>query len=154
MVCFFCMKPLVQHKRARFDFELLDTYEAGIELAGHEVKAVRASRAVLDGAHVIVRGSEAYLVGAQIAPYQGANTPAGYDPEQPRRLLLSREQIAELANASEQRGLTVVPIMMYNKGRYIKLSIAIARGKKKADKRETLKARDTKREIERTLKNQ
>lgn len=148
------MKPLVQHKRARFDFELLDTYEAGIELAGHEVKAVRASRAVLDGAHVIVRGSEAYLVGAQIAPYQGANTPAGYDPEQPRRLLLSREQIAELANASEQRGLTVVPIMMYNKGRYIKLSIAIARGKKKADKRETLKARDTKREIERTLKNQ
>lgn len=148
------MKPLIQHKRARFDFELLDTYEAGIELAGHEVKAVRAGKGILDGAHVIVRGSEAYLVGAQIAPYQGANTPAGYDPEQARRLLLTHEQIAEIANASEQRGLTIVPIMMYNKGRYIKLSIAVARGKKKADKRETLKARDTKRDIERTLKNQ
>lgn len=154
MVCCSCMQPLVRHRRATFDFELLESYEAGLELFGHEVKALRAGKGTLEGAHVIVRGGEAYLVGATIAPYQPANTTPGYDPERPRRLLLSRKQIDEIATQSEQKGLTVVPIMMYNDGRRVKLQIAIARGKKKTDKRETLKARDTKRDIERTLKNQ
>ena len=143
-----------EHKRARFDYELLEEYEAGIELSGHEVKAVRAGRAQLDGAHIIVRGAEAYLVGATIAPYQPANAPTAYDPTQARRLLLSHEEISELNRAGDQRGLTVVPIAMYSKGRNIKLSLAIARGKKQADKRESIKKRDTKRDIERTLKTQ
>lgn len=143
-----------EHRRARFDYELLEEYEAGIELSGHEVKAVRAGRAQLDGAHIIVRGGEAYLVGATIAPYQPANAPADYDPTRARRLLLAHREVAELEHSSDQRGLTVVPIAMYSKGRNIKLSLAIARGKKKTDKRENIKKRETKRDIERTLKNQ
>ena len=148
------MKALVSNKRVRFDFELLDEYEAGLDLIGHEVKSIRAGKATLDGAHIIVRGAEAYLVGATIAPFQPANVIKDYDPERPRRLLLSQKEISALEHSGEQRGLTIVPIMMYNKGRNIKLALATARGKKKADKRESIKARDTKRDIERTLKNQ
>lgn len=145
---------LVEHKRARFDFEILETLEAGIVLAGHEVKSIRAHHGKLEGAHVIVRGGEAFLVGASIPPFQAKNTPKGYEPEQVRKLLLSDEQIKELSNKSDARGLTIVPLSMYNKGRLIKLSIGVARGKKKADKREKIKERDTKRAIERTLKQQ
>ncbi len=148
------MKALINHTRAKFDYEILDTYEAGIELSGSEVKSIRAGKGKLEGAHVIVRGGEAYLVGASISPYQPANVPNEYEPERVRRLLLSHKEIAELEQKSGQRGLTIVPLMMYNKGRLVKLSLAIARGKKKTDKRETIKERETKRTIERTLKNQ
>jgi SsrA-binding protein len=148
------MKALINHTRAKFDYELLDTYEAGVELSGNEVKSIRAGKGKLEGAHVIVRGGEAYLVGASISPYQPANVPNGYEAERVRRLLLSHKELAELEQKSSQRGLTIVPLMMYNKGRLVKLSLAIARGKKKTDKRETIKERETKRTIERTLKNQ
>lgn len=148
------MKAYVSHKRAKFDFELLESFEAGIELLGTEAKAIRAGKGKLEGAHVVVRGDEVYLTGASIPPHQVANAPKSYEPERVRRLLLSKKEIARLEQKSEQQGLTVVPIMMYNKGRNIKVQIAIARGKKKADKRESIKARDTKRDIERTLKNQ
>ena len=148
------MKPFITHKRARFDFEILDTFEAGIVLSGNEVKSVRKGSGKLEGAHVVVRGGEAFLVGAMIAPYQPANAPKGYDPEQPRKLLLTQKELAELATKSEQKGLTAVPISLYNKSRNIKLQIAIARGKKKTDKRQNIKERETKRSIERTLKNQ
>ena len=147
------MKPLSHNKRARFDFELLDTYEAGLELVGTEVKAIRSGKGKLEGGHVIVRGNEAYLVGASIPAHQPANTPPHYDPERVRRLLLSKKEIAEISRKSEQKGLTIVPIMLYSKGQNIKLRLAIARGRKKQDKRELLKERDTKRDIERTLKN-
>lgn len=146
------MHTLAANKRARFDFELLDTYEAGIELLGHEVKSIRAGKASLAGAHVVVRGGEAYLVNATIQPFQQANTDPAYDPERPRKLLISKKEIDLLAQKSERQGLTVVPVSMYNKKQHIKLQIAVARGKKKHDKRESIKARDTKRDIERTLK--
>ncbi len=148
------MKALINHTRAKFDYELLDTYEAGLELIGSEVKSIRAGKGKLEAAHVIVRGGEAYLVGASISPYQPANVPKGYEAERIRRLLLSQKEIAELEQKSSQRGLTIVPLMMYNKERSVKLLLAIARGKKKTDKRETIKERETKRTIERTLKNQ
>ncbi len=148
------MKALINHTRAKFDYEILDTYEAGLELLGSEVKSIRAGKGKLEGAHVIVRGGEAYLVGASIPPHQPANVPKGYESERVRRLLLSQKEIAQIEQKSSQRGLTIVPLMMYNKGRLVKLSLAIARGKKKTDKRETIKARETKRTIERTLKNQ
>jgi len=148
------MKSLISNKRARHDFEILDTYEAGIVLSGTEVKSVRLGRGNLRGAHVVVRGGEAFLVGASIPPYQPANVPVNYDPEATRKLLLSRKEINELEKKSEQRGLTIVPIMMYNRNRSIKLQIAVARGKKQRDKREVMKERDTKRAIERTLKGQ
>lgn len=145
---------LIEHKRARFDFEILDTIEAGLVLFGTEVKSLRNGQGKLEGAHVVVRGGEAFLVGAHIPPFQAKNVPADYDPERSRRLLITREQIAELSQKSDRQGLTIVPLSVYNKGRNLKLSIGVARGKKKYDKRETLKARDTKRSIERKLKEQ
>lgn len=148
------MTTYIQNKKARHNFTFLEEFEAGVALHGFEVKAIRSGKGSLAGAHVVVRGGEAFLVGASISPYQVPNTPANYDPERPRKLLLSQKQLQKLARESEQIGLTIVPIKWYNSGRHIKLAIALARGKKKADKRETLKARATKRDIDRILKNQ
>ena len=146
------MPTLIHNKKASFNYELGDRYEAGIELFGHEVKSLRNKQGKLEGAHVVVRGGEAFIVGMSIPHYQKANTPASYDPERTRKLLLSKKQIAELEGKESQKGLTIVPISCYNKGRYIKLEIAIARGKKKYDKRESIKKKDTQRDIERDLK--
>jgi SsrA-binding protein len=118
------------------------------------VKAIRKGMASLRGAHVVVRGGEAYIVGASIPPYQTNNTPVDYDPTRSRRLLLSKKEIRTLLGKEEQKGLTLVPLSLYNKSSVIKVHIAVARGKKKVDKRETIKKRDTNRDIERTLKNQ
>jgi len=146
------MAQLASNKKAKFDYELLDTYEVGVSLLGTEVKALRSGQGKLDGAHVIVRGGEAFLVNASIPPFQKANAPADYDAERARKLLLTKKEIAELEQKSEKQGLTVVPIKWYNAGRKLKLEIAIGRGKKKTDKRQTIQARDTKRDIERELK--
>jgi SsrA-binding protein len=147
------MATYLSHKRASFDYEILETFEAGLALLGTEVKSVRSKLGKLEGGHVIVRGNEAYLVGASIPPFQKANAPADYDPERPRKLLLSRKELAKIHTESETKGLTVVPIKLYNKNQKLKLEIAVVRGKKKYDKRESIKARDTKRDVERTLKN-
>ena len=143
---------LVQNKKARFDYEIIKEFEAGISLFGFEVKSLRSGRGNLAGAHVLVRGGEAFLVGSSIPPYQVANTPESYDLERPRTLLLHKKELEELARAEEQNGLTVIALSLYNKNRKIKLSLAIARGKKKQDKRETIKKRDTQRDIRRSLK--
>lgn len=148
------MTHYVTHKRARFDYEILDTYEAGISLLGTEVKAIRQHQGKLDGAYVVVRGGVPLLVGASIPPFQKPNAPKTYDPERPRALLLTPKEIAEIEHKSEKQGLTVVPLALYNKNRHLKLQIAIARGKKKFDKREHIKLRDTKRAAERMLKSQ
>lgn len=148
------MSDLVKNKRAGFNFELLERYEAGVELLGTEVKSIRKGQGKLEGSHVVVRGGEAYLVGASIPPFQKANAPKDYEPERVRRLLLKNKEILELFTESEKKGLTVVPIRWYNKGRVLKIEIAVGRGKKKHDKRDSIKSRDTKREIDRTLKTQ
>jgi len=148
------MTTYVKNRKAHFDFELIDKLEAGLVLFGHEVKSIRNGKAKLEGAYVVVRGGEAFLVGASIAPYQAANTPKDYDSERPRKLLLKRKELLELEQQTEKARLTAVPIRLYNSGRNIKLEVAIARGKKKHDKRETIKERDTKRDIARTLKSQ
>tara|TARA_B100000508_G_C11464958_1_gene281245 strand:+ start:6599 stop:7048 length:450 start_codon:yes stop_codon:yes gene_type:complete len=148
------MSAYIQNKKARFDFEILETFEAGLVLHGYEVKSIRAGKGKLDGAYVVVRGGEAFLVGASVSPFQVANTPKGYDPERPRKLLLSKKELMRIEQQTETARLTAVALRLYNSGRNIKLEIAIARGKKKHDKRESLKARDSKRDIERTLKNQ
>lgn len=146
------MSVLVQNKRAWFNYEILDTFEAGIELLGFEVKSVRGKRGSLEGAHVTVRGGEAFLIGASIPAYQEKNAPKGYDERRNRRLLLSRSELATLGGRESQKGLTLVPISLYSKGRNLKLEVGVARGKKKFDKRETLKRRETDRELRRTLK--
>lgn len=148
------MTTYISHKRARFDFEILETIEAGLVLSGSEVKSIRKGQGKLEGSHVVVRGGEAFLIGSSIPPYQPNNGKEIYDPERARKLLLTDEQIKELSHKSDKQGLTIVPISVYNKGRNLKIEIGIARGKKKTDKRATIKDRETKRTIERTLKNQ
>ena len=123
-----------------------------MELSGGEVKSLRNKLGSLDGSRIVVRGGEAYLVGATIPPYQSANTSISYDPEHPRRLLLNKKELHELLEAEDRKGLTIVPIEVYNAGRYIKIRIAVVRGKGKADKREDLKKKDDAREMERALK--
>jgi SsrA-binding protein len=145
---------LIQNKKAHFNYEILEKIEAGIELLGFEVKSLKKGQGSLEGAHITIRGNEAFVIGMQIPPYQPANTPKDYEPTQNRRLLLTKKEITSLAGAEGQKGLTIVPISVYNKGRKLKLEIAIVRGKKKFDKRETIKKRDTEREIRRTLKNE
>ncbi len=148
------MADYIQNKKAYFDYEFLEQYEAGVVLHGYEVKAIRAGKASLNGAYVIIRGGEAFLVNASVTAFQVANTPKSYDPERARKLLLSRKQLDELETGSEKQGLTIVALKWYNNKRTIKLGIALARGKKQADKRQTLKDRDNKREIDRILKSQ
>lgn len=143
---------LIENKKARLRFEILETYVAGMELSGAETKSLRAKHGSLEGARVVVRGGEAFLLGMTIPPYQVKNTPETYDPERTRRLLLSKKEIAELADAESKKGLTTVPLEVYNAGRYIKVSIAVVKGKGKADKREDLKRADAKLDMERAMR--
>ncbi len=147
------MTSLITNTKARFNYEITETLSGGIELLGFEVKALRAGKGTLDGAHITVRGGEAFVIGMQIPPFQNNNTPTDYDPVRHRRILLTKQEIASLADIESTKGLTIVPISVYNSGRKIKMEIGIARGKKKFDKRETIKKRDTDREIRRTLKH-
>ena len=146
------MSDIATNKKARFDYEILETFEAGIELVGHEVKALRTRGASLEGSFAIIRGGEAFLTGLDIPPYQTGNVPADYDSKHIRRLLLSKKEIAVLAEIDSKKGLTIVPLSMYNKNGKIKVSLGIVRGKKKFDKRESIKKRDTERDIGRSLK--
>lgn len=150
---------LIDNKKARLNYDILEEFEAGLELLGSEVKSIRAGHGKLDGAHIIVRPTaragrlEAYLVGMSVPPYQATNTPADYEAERTRKLLLTQKELHTLAGVEKQSGLTIVPISVYNKGRVLKLKLAAARGRRKYDKRAVLKERDTKREIQRTLKH-
>lgn len=146
------MEIYIENKKARFNYEFLETFEAGIELLGFEVKSVRAGHGSLEGAHIIVRGGELFVVGMKIDPYQTNNTPDGYDRERTRRLLVTKKEIRELESNESKKGLTLVPLSLYNKNGKVKISFALARGKKKFDKRETIKKRDTDRDISRLLK--
>jgi len=143
---------LLENQRAGFDYTILEEIEAGLSLHGFEVKSLRAGHGSLKGARVVARGGEAFLVGATIPAWQAANAPKGYDPERPRKLLLSQKEIAHVASAEGEKGLTIIPLKVYNKARHLKLLIAIARGKKKEDKRESIREREEKRRIDRTLK--
>lgn len=144
---------LIDNKKAHFNYEILERHEAGIELLGIEVKALRVKRASLEGSHVTVRGGEAYLVGMTIQPYQPNNIPKDYDANRNRRLLLTKSEIAELAAHEDKKGLTIVPISVYSKGHKVKVEIAVARNKKSHDKRETLKKREAERDILRDIKS-
>jgi len=146
------MASYAENRKARFNYEFLEKYETGIELLGTEVKSVRGGTMSLEGAFVIIRGGEAFLINANIPPFQIKNAPKDYDPLRNRKLLLTKKEIAELAGSEKNKSLTIVPISVYNKNRKIKVEIALVKGKKKFDKRETLKKRDTDREIRREIK--
>ncbi|MFA5791761.1 MAG: SsrA-binding protein SmpB [Candidatus Paceibacterota bacterium] len=146
------MVHYTENRKARFNYEFLEKYETGIELLGTEVKSVRGGQMSLEGAFVIIRGGEAFLINANIPPYQPKNAAKDYDPLRNRKLLLTKKEITELAGSDKNKSLTIVPISVYNKNRKIKVEIALVKGKKKFDKRETLKKRDTDREIRREIK--
>lgn len=144
---------LIENKKARLNYEILETFSAGVELLGLEVKSLRAKLGTILGARVISRGGETYLMNMTIPAYQPNNSPKEYDPVRNRKLLLSKKEIAQIAEAELKKGLTIVPLSLYNKGRKIKVDIAIVRGKKKYDKREDIKKRDTARDVARELKD-
>jgi len=137
--------------KAGFDYEILETIEAGIVLQGHEVKSIKTGKVSIKGSYVKILNEEAFLIGAVIPPYQPANTPKNYDPQRSRKLLLSRKEISKLIGNSQSSGLTLVPLKLYDKRGLIKLLVGIARGKKKYDKRETIKKKDVARAKQRGL---
>ncbi len=147
------MKNLVENKKVKFHYEIKENFEAGIVLFGFEVKSIKNRQGSLLGSYIVIRGAEAFLVEAEIPAYQKANTPESYDPRRNRKLLLNKKELMRLGDFENQKGLTLVPISLYNKGRNIKLNFAVAKGKKKSDKREAIKSREADREINRTLKN-
>ncbi len=147
------MANYAENRKARFDYEILEKYEAGIELIGTEVKSVRGGSMSLEGAFAIVRGGEAYLINANIPPYQAKNAPKDYDPLRNRKILLTKKELSGLTASEKNKSLTIVPISVYNKGRKIKIEIALVKGKKKFDKREDIKKREVDRDIRREFRD-
>jgi len=136
------MKNIAINRSARRDYEILETFEAGMELKGFEVKAIKTGHINLAGSFVVIKKNEAWLLNANIPPYQPANTPEDYDPQRTRKLLLSAAEIKSLMGRTKEKNLTLVPLRVYNKGRLLKMEIGLGRGKKRADKREDIKKRE------------
>ncbi len=146
------MKVIAKNKQAYFDYEVVEKFEAGMVLTGQEVKSMKLGRINLAGSYVILRSGEVYLINATVSPYQPQNTPKDHNPTRPRKLLLRKTEIRYLIGKSKQKGLTLIPLTVYIKGEKIKLEFALARGRKKAGKKELIKKRETKKEISRELK--
>ncbi|MBK8913663.1 MAG: SsrA-binding protein SmpB [Phycisphaerales bacterium] len=145
--------PRIQNRKARHDFEIIDTLEAGISLTGSEVKSLRAGQASLDGAYAHIRDGELFLVDANINPYERAAEMFQHKPKRVRKLLAKRTEIKKLLSKVTQKGFTLVPLMMYfNERGLVKVSLALATGKSHADKRQTLRARDDQREMNRAMR--
>ncbi|MBI2086960.1 MAG: SsrA-binding protein SmpB [Candidatus Zambryskibacteria bacterium] len=145
------MTTFANNTKAFYDYELIKKFGAGLELLGLEVKSIKEGKISLRGAFIAVRGNEAFLIGADIPAYQPKNAPQDYDATRPRKLLLSKSELEELRIAEGTKGLTIVPLSVHSKGRFLKLDIAIARGKKKFDKRQAIRKRDVERELKRSL---
>ena len=145
-------KPIVENRRARHDYHLLDRFEAGIVLTGTEVKSLREGRVTLAQSYADVRDQEVWLVGADIATYDQGNV-ANHEPARDRKLLLHRREIATLIGKVKERGQTLVPTRLYFKDGKVKVELALARGKEKGDKRRDIADRDAKRQMERALKS-
>lgn len=146
------MPVLLENKRAKFDYDILEEIEAGLELKGHEVKSLREKRGSLLSSRVIIRGNEAFVVGFEIPPYQAKNLPPNYEENRPIRLLLRKKEIDYLEGRISQKGLTIIPLKVYTRAKKIKMTIGLAKGKKKYEKREKIKEREEKRKIERMMK--
>ena len=148
------MRIILENKKALFDYSILEKFEAGIVLLGLEVKSIKTGKMNLRGSFVVINQSptEVSLIGANIPPYQPNNTPDDYDPKRSRKLLLKKAEIKHLIGKSREKGLTMVPIKVYTIKGKIKIEFAIVRGKKKFDKREQIKERQSKKNIERIMK--
>lgn len=146
------MGAYAENRKANLNYEILETFQAGLVLNGQEVKSIKSGRIQLAGSYVIFQGEDLFLTGANIPAYQPANAPQEYAPERPRKLLLHKKELKYLIGKIKEKGLTLVPLRVYNQKRKIKLEFGLARGKRKQDKREKIKKQDTQREIERALK--
>jgi SsrA-binding protein len=145
------IRPLAANRRARHDYEILETFEAGLVLAGTEVKAIRNGKVQLKDSYVDFRNGEAFLVGAHISHYSHGNR-ENHEPERPRRLLLKRREIDKLFGRTLLRGLTVIPLAVYLKGNWIKVEVALAQGKKLYDKRASERRKELDRDVEEAVK--
>ena len=141
------------NKRAHYDYEISDKFEAGLILTGQEVKSAKTGHISLKGSFVTAKGNELFLTNANIPPYKHAGEVKNYDPTRSRKLLLKKSEIKSLIGKSRASGLTLVPIRVYTKKRYVKLEFGVGKGKKEFDKRESIKKREDERKMERTLKN-
>ena len=146
------MTTLADNKKAYYNYEILEKFEAGVVLIGQEVKSIKSGRINLAGSYVVIRDEEVYLIGCHVPPYQPKNAPPDYNPERSRKLLLKKVEIKYLIGKSKQKSLTLVPLKVYTKKGKIKLEFGLTKGKKKADKRETIKKREIRKEMERELK--
>ncbi len=147
------MKILAENKKAYFNYEILEKFEAGISLIGQEVKSLKTRGVNLTGSYVVIKNNEAFWVGTNIPPYQPKNAPSDYEPERSRKLLLRKKEIKRLIGKSKEKGLTFIPLRVYSKNTKIKLEFGTAKGKKQADKRESIKRREIQRNIEKELKS-
>jgi len=143
---------LIQNREAFHHYEILERFNAGIELKGFEVKALFSGKGSLKGSYVSYLGKELFLKNFYLPPYQEKNVPQNYDPSRDRKLLLRRKEINYLLNKIKQPGLTIIPLKIYNQKRLIKVEIALAKGLKKYEKREKIKKREFQRQKERFLK--
>ena len=148
------MSILAENKKAYFNYEILEKFEAGIVLNGQEVKSLKTNGVNLAGSYAVLKDEEVFWIGANIPPYQPRNIGSSYDPERSRKILLKKSEIKYLIGKTHQKGLTLMPLKVYTIRGKIKLEFAIVRGKKQFDKRGSIKKRDIEREIERELKNQ
>ncbi|NEQ26484.1 MAG: SsrA-binding protein SmpB [Microcoleus sp. SIO2G3] len=146
-------KIVSDNRQARYLYEILETYEAGIELRGTEVKSIRQGKVNLRDGYALIRNGEAWLHNVHISPHESASQVFNHDPRRTRRLLLHNQEIRKLIGQVEQKGLTLIPLKLYLKRGWLKVTIGLARGKKLHDKREDLKRKEEKREIDRAIKN-
>ncbi len=144
-------KPILENKKAHFDYQILETFEAGISLTGQEVKSIMSGKANMAGAFVVVRPGDASLINFKIQPYQPLNAGANFTEDRSRKLLLHKEQIDYLIGKAKEGGLAIIPLTIYRKNGKIKLAIGLAKHKSKSDKRETIKKRETDREMKRRV---
>ena len=145
------IRTVADNRRARFDYEILERFEAGVSLSGTEIKSVRAGQTSIREAYAQVRAGEVWLQQMHIAPWASGG-PWNHEPVRPRRLLLHRGQIFRLGRMVNQKGLTIVPLRVYIKGHYAKVEVALARGRRQYDKRQAIMRRETDREISRSLR--
>jgi len=145
------MPQLAENRRARYDYEILETFDAGIELSGHEAKSAKLGNPSVAGGHGIIRGGEAYLVGVELPSFQPQNAPDSYDPARVRKLLLKRDEIQYLTGKLQEQ-LTLIPLSLYTERGLVKVKLGLGKGRKKRDRREYLKKRQAQREIEQHTK--
>ncbi|MBR8831235.1 MAG: SsrA-binding protein [Chroococcopsis gigantea SAG 12.99] len=146
------IKIITDNRQVRFLYEILETYEAGIQLVGTEVKSIRAGKVNLRDGYVLIRGGEAWMINVHISPYEDSSQYFNHDPRRTRKLLLKKKEITKLIGQVEQKGLTLVPMKMYFKDSYVKVSVGLGKGKKLHDKREDMKRRDDQRDMQRAMK--